>query len=153
MKTKGEGEVIYFMQAEGGGPIKIGNTGNLDNRRADLERISGRKQRVLATAEGGRTEERELQRRFDHLRIGRTEDYRPAPDLMEYLGLCAAAEAEWAAGSDEAREALMVESTPEWRDWLGRGAEYCRIEVSELLDVAATLYLRSRGFTEPPPEL
>ena len=41
---------------------------------------------------------------------------------------------------------------PEWRDWVDRGAEYCRTDVAKLVDAALVDYLKQRGFDEPAPK-
>jgi hypothetical protein len=79
--------MIYFMQAAEGGPIKIGCTGDVDMRHKELGSTYGRDLIVLATMEGGRQREAEIHARFAHLRLGRTEQFRPELDLMEFIGL------------------------------------------------------------------
>jgi hypothetical protein len=37
--------------------------------------------------EGGPKEEQQIHERFSHLRFGRKEQFRPGPDLMEFIGL------------------------------------------------------------------
>lgn len=78
--------MIYFMSPTDGGPVKIGRTDNLDRRREQLETHYGCQLAVLATIEGGKPEEREVHRRFKHLRLGRTEQFRPGADLMAFIG-------------------------------------------------------------------
>lgn len=78
--------MIYFMQPVEGGPIKVGSSENIEARRKQLETHYGRSLSVLATIPGGRKEERKIHERFSHLRLGRTEQFRPAPDLMEFIG-------------------------------------------------------------------
>jgi hypothetical protein len=78
--------VIYFMQPLAGGPVKIGFSDDVDARRRQLERHYGQPLAVLATLDGGPDEERELHGRFSHLRFGRTEQFQPGTDLMEFIG-------------------------------------------------------------------
>ncbi len=78
--------MVYFMQATEGGPVKIGHSADVDRRRTTLEGFYGKELAVLATLPGGRKEERQIHSRFAHLRIGRTEQFRPAIDLMEFIG-------------------------------------------------------------------
>lgn len=49
-------------------------------------------------------------------------------------------------------ERLAVQGTVEWCDWLRRGAEHCRTDVSKLIDAAVVNYLRAQGFPDPPPK-
>lgn len=85
--------MIYFMQPTAGGPVKIGHAGNVDIRHAQLESHYGCELVVLATMDGGRDEEAEIHERFAHLRLKgknqrgrRPEQFRPAPELMEFIG-------------------------------------------------------------------
>lgn len=47
---------------------------------------------------------------------------------------------------------LAVKGSPEWTEWVRRGAKFCRTDVSKLVDAALVSYLKGRGFDEPPPE-
>lgn len=79
--------MIYFVQPVDGGPVKIGTTENLDARLKKLEASYGCRLVVLSTTAGGRREEAEIHARFSHLRFGRTEQFKPESDLMEFIGL------------------------------------------------------------------
>ena len=48
--------------------------------------------------------------------------------------------------------ALTIKGRPEWRDWVDRGAEFCRTDVAKLVDAALVEYLKQRGFGEPAPK-
>jgi hypothetical protein len=78
--------VIYFMQPTDGGPLKIGFSDNVDARRKQLESHYGCELAVLATRPGGRAEEREIHERFAAHRLGRTEQFRPVAEIMEFIG-------------------------------------------------------------------
>jgi hypothetical protein len=78
--------VIYFMQPTDGGPVKIGCSVDVERRHDQLEWHYGKPLALLATLPGDRETEREIHGRFAHLRIGRTEQFRPAADLMEFIG-------------------------------------------------------------------
>ncbi len=45
-----------------------------------------------------------------------------------------------------------IKGSPEYGDWLERGAKFCLLNVSTLLDIAVTEYLKGRGFPEERPE-
>lgn len=77
--------MIYFLQPVDGGPVKIGFTDHLGVRHKQLEAHYGRPLALLATMEGGRSTEAEIHGRFAHLRFGRTEQFRPGPDLMAFI--------------------------------------------------------------------
>jgi hypothetical protein len=78
--------MVYFMQAVEGGPIKIGYSADVDRRRGQLEAHYGATLMVLATMDGGPAEETAIHRRFSRLRLGKTEQFRPARELMEFIG-------------------------------------------------------------------
>lgn len=61
---------VYFIQAEHGGPIKIGYSANPQNRLAALQTSSPWKLRILALTPGNRWDEDNLHRRLGahHLR-------------------------------------------------------------------------------------
>lgn len=78
--------MIYFVQSIDGGPIKIGFTDNLERRLVELEYHYGESLAVLATMPGDKSVERSIHDRFMHLRFDRTEQFRPAFDLMTFIG-------------------------------------------------------------------
>lgn len=78
--------MIYFAKLPTGA-IKIGHSVNPDQRSQALRSHYGCDLEILRTMEGGRDVERELHERFSHLRLGRTEQFRPGPDLAEFIGL------------------------------------------------------------------
>lgn len=84
---------VYFAQAVSGGPIKIGYSNDVEIRIKQLEKHYGRPLAVLATHPGGVDEEYSIHQKFSHLRLkgvrnrGRQiEQFRPAADLMEFIG-------------------------------------------------------------------
>jgi hypothetical protein len=79
--------MIYFVRSPNGGPIKIGHSQKPEVRRKSLEDYYGLELEMLATMEGGREEEKAIHSRFSHLRLWRTEQFRPAKDLMEFIGI------------------------------------------------------------------
>jgi hypothetical protein len=78
--------VIYFLQPVEGGPVEIGSSEDVDLRRQQLESHYGRPLALLATMPGGRREEEVVHARFAHLRCGQTEQFRPGPGLMAFIG-------------------------------------------------------------------
>jgi hypothetical protein len=46
---------------------------------------------------------------------------------------------------------LVVQASDPWIAWVEEGADYCRTDVSKLVDVALVFYLKAQGFTEPAP--
>jgi hypothetical protein len=78
--------MIYFVQADIGGPIKIGHTTSLSmrNRLADLQCGSPFKLCVLRQERGNTARERELHLRFAHLRL-HGEWFRAGRELVAYL--------------------------------------------------------------------
>lgn len=76
--------VIYFVQVDGAGPIKIGFTENLEKRIQGMLTATPGTIKVLATRPGTLAEERVLHQRFAHLRVSR-EWFRPEEDLITYI--------------------------------------------------------------------
>jgi hypothetical protein len=77
--------MVYFAQHPGGS-VKIGCTGNLEARLDQLKAHYGAELALLATLPGNRSVEAEIHERFAHLRFGRTEQFRPGAELMEFIG-------------------------------------------------------------------
>jgi hypothetical protein len=77
--------VIYFAQTPTGS-IKIGKAVDIDRRIGQLEDMFRGPVALLGTMSGGVKEEKQLHRRFAHLRFVGTEQFRPGPDLMELIG-------------------------------------------------------------------
>lgn len=73
---------VYFVQA--GDSIKIGVTVDLGARISALQTSTPHKLKLLKAIAGGRPEEIELHKRFDHLRI-RGEWFRAEAELVEYI--------------------------------------------------------------------
>ena len=76
--------MVYFVRLPTG-TIKIGFSKDLTSRFNALRGTYG-KIEVLKTQEGNRQTERALHRRFEHLRIRRTEQFLPGQELLEFLG-------------------------------------------------------------------
>jgi len=47
---------------------------------------------------------------------------------------------------------LTIRCTEAWRKWVEDGAEHCRTNTSQLIDVALIDYLKARGFDAPAPK-
>jgi hypothetical protein len=56
------------------------------------------------------------------------------------------------AKGQKANKRIVVQAMDEWIAWVERGAEFCRTDVSKLVDSALIDYLRARGFEEKPPK-
>jgi hypothetical protein len=76
--------MIYFLQAEPGGPIKIGFSGKMNRRLGRLMDLAARPLRVLAVMPGQKWHERRAQARFAHLRIT-GEWFRAGEDLLAFI--------------------------------------------------------------------
>jgi hypothetical protein len=48
--------------------------------------------------------------------------------------------------------ALTIKGRTEWRDWVEKGADFCRTDVAKLVDAALVEYLKQRGFDDPAPK-
>jgi hypothetical protein len=76
--------VIYFMQAEGGGPIKIGTSKRLARRLVTLRWLTGQPLKVLAVMPGNRHRERQLHARFSRYRVA-GEWFDPSDVLLAFI--------------------------------------------------------------------
>jgi hypothetical protein len=175
--------MIYFMQSTEGGSIKIGYTCDLRRRHKQLEKHYGCQLAVLATMPGDLDEEAEIHERFAHLRHAkacgehrRPELFRPAADLMEFIGrpLLVGANPDAVEclnpvqtrvrllrserrkpgpkpDPDHARSAVVsIRSRPEWKEWLEEFAKYSEQDLSDLIDDALQQHARTRKFKVPP---
>lgn len=76
--------VVYFVQGENGGPIKIGRTDDLARRLVGLSTSSPDKLVVLAAAPGNESDERTIHAHFSPARQ-RGEWFAPTPGLMRFI--------------------------------------------------------------------
>jgi hypothetical protein len=75
---------VYFIQADTGGPIKIGISRDVERRRGELQRAERQPLKVLATFEGTIQDESAMHARFAAHRL-HGEWFTPAPDLMSHI--------------------------------------------------------------------
>lgn len=72
--------------------------------------------------EGGREDERNIHARFAHLRFGRSEQFRPDPELMTFIGrpLLAVANPDTVEVMSTAvlKIIVVLRGTEEWKAWL-----------------------------------
>jgi|GEM_PF-1192536 len=47
---------------------------------------------------------------------------------------------------------LSIRGSTEWRDWLNRLSDHCRLKSADVVDRALIVYAKQEGFTEPPPK-
>jgi Meiotically Up-regulated Gene 113 (MUG113) protein len=154
--------MIYFAQAVEGGPIKIGYSDNLKVRHHQLEAYYGTSLAILATMPGGPEIEAEIHERFAHLRFDRKtrrgrqpEQFRPAPDLMAFIG-----QPVMVGMNPDAIEAMgghrisvyNLKGSPEYRDWLNGLSAASLITTSAIIRDALAKWAKERG-CPPPPEL
>jgi hypothetical protein len=105
---------------------------------------------------GGRDEETAIHDRFSHLRLGRTEQFRPASDLMEFIGRPLLVDlnpdaVEVMSGKSKPM-ALQMRGAVEWKAWLEKLAEFDRTSVADVADRAIARYAKEIGFPDPPPK-
>ncbi len=144
--------MIYFMQSPDGGPVKIGYSGDVEARARQLESHYGKPLAVLATVPGDRAEEAEMHRRFAHLRLGRTEQFRPAPELMDFIGrpLLVGANPDAVEAIEPLATQVTLKGSPEWSQWLGELSTKLRTTKAGIIDRALTELAERSGFREPP---
>jgi hypothetical protein len=54
--------------------------------------------------------------------------------------------------SSQRATVLTIRGTQEWREWLERAANHCRVTSSTLVDIAVAKFVKDQGFEEPPPK-
>jgi hypothetical protein len=151
--------VIYFAQLPGGS-IKIGTSENIELRLSGLADHYGAELALLATMPGDRSIEAEIHERFSHLRLGRTEQFRPAADLMAFIGKPLlvginpdAVEAFQGEPKGTQPNAITIRGSAEWKDWLDRFASRMRIKPTAIIDLALAKLAEQERFSEPPPRM
>jgi hypothetical protein len=145
--------LIYFAQLDTGA-IKIGTTRDVEGRLSGLESHYGRPLALLATMRGGRATERKLQERFAHLRIGKTEQFRPGPDLLEFIGkpLLVSANPDAIEPVEPLSRMVTLHVSPEWKDWIDGLARHCRLDVAKVIDLAVVQFAKGEGYQHDAPE-
>ena len=150
--------MIYFMQSQGGGPVKIGHSLNVEARRKGLEAHYGTPLIILATRPGGRSEEAEMHARFAHLRLGRTEQFRPAPDLMKFIGRplfvganSDSVEALPVAPNDHLKLFINLKGDHNQIEWLNEASRRTHIPKSTIIRLALSMWGQANG-AAPFPE-
>lgn len=78
--------MIYFARIGPEGPVKIGHTANVEARLKTLGSSYGATLTLLKAIPGDEWDEAEFHARFDDYRLGKTEQFRPGPDLMDFVG-------------------------------------------------------------------
>lgn len=143
--------MIYFAQLPTGS-IKIGFSDDVETRLADLERHYGVPLSLLHTEPGGRTEEREWHDRFAHARFGRTEQFRPVPELMEVIGrpllVGANPDAVEAVEPSGRTTLIILKGTPAQAEWLDKRHRETHIPKSVIVRLALAHWAESNGL--PP---
>lgn len=151
--------MVYFLQPVDGGPIKIGHSSDVDRRRVQLESRYGRELAVLAVISGGREEERAIHAKFSHLKLGRTEQFQPSPDLLEFIGrpLLVTANPEavqlMTTGEDKYKPIIAtMRGSLDFKAFLEMAAKKDRLSVADFIERAVVRYARELGIQEEPPE-
>lgn len=145
--------MIYFAQAIDGGPIKIGYSANVDSRIRQLESIYRQPLSVLATMPGDRDEERAIHERFAHWRMGRTEQFQPGHDLMEFIGrplFVNASPVEPMTTSDERVAIIHLKGSQEYSAWLEEVHKKSHISKASIFRVAVMEWAQRNGYRTPP---
>lgn len=147
--------MVYFLQSIDGGPVKIGFSTDVDRRREQLEAIYGTPLAVLATLDGGRDEEQALHARFSHLRLGRTEQFRPDAELMAFIGrpllVDQNSESVDAMPSKAKPMVLQVRGSDEFKAWFDELARFDGLSSASLFSRAMKMYAREIGFSREAP--
>jgi hypothetical protein len=147
--------VIYFVQPVDGGPVKIGYSADPQRRHAQLEAIYRRPLVALAVIEGDRRREREIHDRFAHLRLGNTEQFRPAPELAEFIGapliVSPNPDTIEAMPSRQQKIIMTLRGSDEFETWVKGLADFDATSVAEMTERAYAAYARQIGYAEARP--
>jgi hypothetical protein len=145
--------MIYFLQPFDGGPIKIGFSTDVARRRCELEKVYRCRLNLLATREGDEAEERSIHERFDHLRLGRTEQFSPGPDLIAFLGLplLVGANPDAVEPIDSDRESVIhMKGSRAYVEWVEKVHNKTHIPKVQIFRIAARLWAEQNGHPAPP---
>jgi hypothetical protein len=148
--------VIYFIQRDDDGPIKIGTTRFMRDRLASLRVGSPQPLTLLGVMPGDLGMERHIHGRFSHLRL-KGEWFEPAPELLRFIAEEArqwdgADEGPKPAGGEGRGAQVTIRSTDAWKQWVAEFADFDRAIVSDTVDHALVDYARSIGFKEVAPK-
>jgi hypothetical protein len=147
--------MIYALQPVDGGPVKIGFSEDVVARVKALEAGYRRPMALLGTWEGNREDERAIHLKFAHLRLGRTEQFRPATELMEFLGrpLLVGADpdtVEAIPGPDSRAVVIHLKGSRAFAEWLDQAHEDTSIPKAAIIRIALRLWAEQTGRTPPP---
>jgi hypothetical protein len=133
--------------------VKIGFSDNVPARIKQLEATYNQPLALLATRPGRFKEEKEIHARFDHLRFPRTEQFRPAPELMAFIGrpLLVGINPDAVEVMPATLATITIKGDPAWRKWAEELAEHCRMSVSGAVDYGLAQLAKEQGFKKKPP--
>lgn len=153
--------MIYFARAIEieNAPIKIGFSDDVDRRLDQLEWHYRTQFALLATMPGGREEEKAVHERFAHLRLGRTEQFRPAADLMAFIGRPLLTSANPDAtkaipcGAKNRQLIIHVKGSRAYATWLEDAHRKTHIAKATIVRLAIAEWAAKQGYDVLPPEL
>lgn len=151
--------LIYFVRFADDGPIKIGQTINLEKRLGCYRSQHGKHAQVLGVMDGGRIAEKRILERFDHLRISKSvvnEWRHPGSDLLEFIKTYCRP---WGGENDMPTMRQEVVCTlkadervaPAIKEWVDELAAFVAVNTSVLFDIALAHYAKEVGFTKKKP--
>lgn len=149
--------MIYFAQLPTGS-IKIGCSNDVEMRMKQLTSHYGEEPALLHVMDGDRSTEREIHGRFAAHRLGRTEQFRPAPELMAFIGRTLLVGANPDAveitegGVTEKRRprAIQVRASDAWKEWVSKYARIRQLSEADLINQALITMAKIDGIDPPP---
>jgi hypothetical protein len=103
---------------------------------------------------GGRATEKMIHAEFGHLRIGRTEQFRPAPELIAFIGkpLLVGINPDTVEAMKPVANLTIVEirGSKEWKEWVEEIADKECATVSKLFERAVRKFAKENGYRDPP---
>lgn len=142
--------MIYFVQDASSGPIKIGHSGDVDARLHELEIRYGRPLFLLGSLPGGSEEEQKIHARFAHLRFGRTEQFRPEPEIFEFIANPCSLEA--MKPKSPIVTIIAYKGSDDFAAWVKRLTGHVNLPMTNTFDMALKVYAESVGFAETQPK-
>lgn len=151
--------LIYFIRFADDGPIKIGQTINLEKRLGCYGTQLGKRPEVLGVMDGGRAVEKRILEQFAHLRVSKSvanEWRNPGPDLLEFIDtFCRPWDGENDMPAFKQVPIYVIKAderiAPAIKEWVAELAEFSVVNVAVLYDIALAQYAKNIGFTKKKP--
>jgi hypothetical protein len=143
--------LIYYIQYHEDSLIKIGTTNNLHSRLAQ-HGLAHDRFKVLGVHEGGPLVERCMHSKFDHLRVGRKELFKPDDDLLDHIKKYTREWDEFSPPRTKLDEESYIVFYAESLEWLRDIAEHFDVKACDIVDKALMEFGQRHRFPKPYPD-